>query len=169
MIKPTIIAAAFALLPSSYEQGDVRAVSEEISIVAANRIEAATLMALAYHESKLARLIMEGHCDQLPKGMRCDNGKALGVWQLHERACPAAWALATPNGGPEGQRESLHEQAKCAINLLRWNAKRGKGAAPSELRAAFAGYAARAWDWEGAEVREKTVERLLRRWPRKAP
>jgi hypothetical protein len=168
MIKPAIIVAAFALLPSSYEQGDVQAVSKEIAAVAANRVEAATLMALAYHETKLSKLVMEGHCDQLPKGMQCDGGKALGVWQLHKEACPAAWALATPNGGPEGQRESLHEQARCAIRLLRWNAKRGKGAAPSELRAAFAGYAARPWDWEGAEVREKTVERLLRKWPRKS-
>lgn len=166
MPTPAVIVAAFALLPSSYEQGDVQSVAEEISAAAANRVEAATLMALAYHESKLAKLIMEGHCDRLPKGMQCDSGKALGVFQLHEKACPAAWALATPNGGPDGQRESLHEQARCAIRLLRWNAKRGKGVAPSELRAAFSGYAARPWDWKGAEAREKTVDLLLKKWPR---
>lgn len=169
MIAPASIVAAFALLPSSYEQGDVAAVSEEIAIVSANRVEAATLMALAYHETKLAKLVMEGHCDQLPKGMQCDSGKALGVFQLHKEACPAAWALATPNGGPEGQRESLHEQARCAIRLLRWNAQRGKGVAPTPLHGAFSGYAAQDWNWKGAEERVHTVERLLKKWPRTVP
>jgi len=166
MITPSVIVAVFSLLPSSYEQGDVLAVSEEIAAVAANRVEAATLAALAWHETKLSRLVLEGHCDQLPKGMRCDGGRALGPWQLHQQACPKAWALATPNGGPEGQRESLREQARCAIRLLRWNGQRGKEHTPTPLHAAFAGYAAQRWTWPGAEVRVKTVEQLLKKWPR---
>jgi len=166
MIDPSVIEAAFASLPSAFEQAYVHEVSVEISKVAANRQEAMILVALAWHETKLARKVLEGHCSQLPKGMRCDSGRALGVWQLHHDACRDAWALATPNGGPEGQLESLPIQARCAVNHLRYNMRRGKDSAKTPIHAAFAGYAARTWDWPGADARVKTVEQLLQYWNR---
>ena len=163
-MTPAVILAAILLLPSRYARGDVQAVADEIGAVSANRDEAAALISLAWHETKFASAVMEGRCSDLhPRA--CDSGRALGVWQLHKQACTAAWALASPNGGTAGQRESLREQARCAIRLLRWNAKRGRDRARTPLHAAFAGYAARPWNWAGAEVRVATVRAVLRRMP----
>ena len=145
----------------------VRPVAEAIVEVARSRTEAAAMVALAYHESRFSDSVLRGACDELPKGMRCDEHKgvplARGAWQLHESACRTAWAF------PAGSVESLRAEARCVIRLLRWNAKRGKGVAPSDLRGAFAGYAARDWNWPGAETRERTVELLLKKWPRTPP
>jgi len=167
LIDPALILIALHSLPSAYEQGDLQAVADAIADVAKTRTEAAVLVALGWHETKFVKLAMEGHCDQLPKGMRCDNGKALGPWQLHQQACPAAWQLATPNGGPEGQVESLRVQAACAIRLLRYFGEKGREHTPTPTHAAFAGYAAHGWAWPGAEVRVQTVRRVLEHWPRK--
>jgi len=140
-----------------------RPVAEAIAEVSRTDAEASLLVALAYHESRLARFVIEGRCADGPRGQRCDGGKARGVFQLHQSACPEAWVLE------DGSTESMRAEARCAIRLLRWNAARGKGRAPSRLHAAFAGYAARDWNWSGAAKRVATALRIERTLMQAAP
>lgn len=65
--------------------------------------ERAALMAVAWHETRLAAYVTEGRCHEGPPGQRCDNGKARGPWQLH------GWCKAT---SPDGE-------AECAARMLR--------------------------------------------------
>ncbi|HEX7671403.1 MAG TPA: hypothetical protein VF395_17540 [Polyangiaceae bacterium] len=141
-----------------------RPVAEAIAEVARTNVEASMLLALAFHESGLARFVIEGRCADGPPGQRCDGGRARGVFQLHESACREAWKLE------DGSVPSIRAEARCAIRLLRWNADRGKDHTPSRLHAAFAGYAAREWNWDGAAKRVETaqkLERVLLRVPQK--
>lgn len=143
-----------------------RPVAEAIAEASRTNVEASMLLALAYHESGLARFVIEGRCADGPPGQRCDGGKARGVFQLHAAACPDAWKLDA------GSVESIHAEARCAIRLLRWNADRGKDHTPTRVHAAFAGYAAREWTWDGAAKRVETarkLEKALLRVPQKKP
>jgi hypothetical protein len=143
-----------------------RPVAEAIAEVARTNVEASMLIALAFHESGFARFVIEGRCADGPPGQRCDGGKARGVFQLHQSACPDAWKLQ------DGSAPAIRAEAHCAIRLLRWNADRGKDHAPSRLHAAFAGYAAREWNWDGAAKRVETarkLEKALSRLPQKKP
>ena len=143
-----------------------RPVAEAIAAVSRTNTEASLLIALAFHESGFARFVVEGRCADGPPGQRCDGGRARGVFQLHQSACPEAWKLEG------GSSQSVRAEAGCAIRLLRWNADRGKDHAPSRLHAAFAGYAAREWTWDGAAKRVETarkIERALSRAPLRKP
>lgn len=134
--------------------------ADAIAAAAKTRLEAAMLVALAFSETALSRDVQYGHCDALPAGQRCDNGKARGLFQLHEAACPAAYAL------PIGSPESLKTEALCAIRLLRWNAQRGREHTLTPEHAAFCGYAAKSWEWKGADARVRTTREILARWGR---
>jgi hypothetical protein len=141
-----------------------RPVAEAIAEASRTNVEASMLVALAHHESGFARFVIEGRCTQGPPGQRCDGGRARGVFQLHESACREAWGLV------DGSVESIRAEARCAIRLLRWNAERGKDRTPSRIHAAFAGYAARDWSWDGAAKRVETarkIEKALRRVPQR--
>jgi hypothetical protein len=131
-----------------------RPVTEAIAEAADTNAEASMLIALAFHESRLARFVIEGRCADGPPGQRCDGGKARGVFQLHQSACREAWSLE------DGSVASIRAEARCAIRLLRFNASRGKNYARSRLHAAFAGYAAREWTWDGAAKRVDTARRI---------
>lgn len=164
MLNAAIISAAMALLPSHYEQGDFRPIAEAIAAVAADKAEAAAMISLGWHETKFSRLVLEGRCHELPAGMRCDGGRALGPWQLHQAACPSAWVLATPTSSPEAQIASLPAQARCVVTLLRWGARRyGRSVEP--LLGAFGAYSTQGWQWSGAAARARTVGLVLKRWP----
>jgi hypothetical protein len=167
-----VLAAALSLSPYVGDKIDTpeqrstlyRPVAEAIAEVAKTKSEASILVALAFHESGFARFVIEGRCAQGPPGQRCDGGKARGVFQLHEAACREAWKLK------DGSVESIRAEARCAIGLLRWNAERGKDLTPTRVHAAFAGYAARGWDWDGAAKRVETarkIEKELQRAPQK--
>jgi hypothetical protein len=72
---------------------------------------AAGLAVIGHRESGWARYVAEG-CYQVPRrAPNCDGGRALGYWQLHRGACPAAWL------SPPWTRASLHEQVACAVRL----------------------------------------------------
>jgi hypothetical protein len=75
-------------------------------------LKAAVVLSVGYHESKWARYIIEGRCEEGPPGARCDNGSARGPFQQHLEACPLAYKY------PEASRESLHEEARCAVQLM---------------------------------------------------
>lgn len=45
--------------------------------------KAAWCVAQAWHETKLARYVLEDRCSDGPVGARCDAGRASGPWQVH--------------------------------------------------------------------------------------
>lgn len=102
-------------------------------------VVAAALVALGQHESTWARYIGEDRCPEGPEGMRCDpdaDGKprALGYWQLHRTACPAAWSLAP-------SLDRLFIEAECAAQAFALAADRCYGKNPDGVIAgALAGY-----------------------------
>ena len=133
-----------------------RPTAEAISEVATNRTEAAALIALGYHETGFARYVLDGHCEQGPVGARCDGGRARGPWQVWAW-CKAGWAA------PDGSREAIREQARCAVRLLRSSSAscarvcRSTGAGCRPLLAAFSGYAGRGCEWPRAAARVRTA------------
>lgn len=102
-------------------------------------VVAAALVALGQHESTWARYIGEDRCKDGPAGMQCDpdekgEPRALGYWQLHRSACPAAWQLP-----PSFDR--LFIEAECAANAFALAADRCFGKHPDGvMAAALAGY-----------------------------
>ena len=162
MSPAAVLLALLALPPSRLDVGEAPAarrarlepVAEAIAAAARSRSEVAILLALGKHESAFALLVQMGRCEEMPAGERCDHGLARGPWQLHELACRVAWTL------PAGSAESLREEAACAIRLLRWNAERGRHHALTPVHAAFAGYAARGWQWPGADRRVATAREI---------
>jgi len=118
---------------------------------------AAVITALAWHESRFARYVQAGQCETGPVGARCDNGKARGLWQQHQSACPQAWAT-TP-----GSAEDLQKGAQCASRLLGSALHRCRSRAPSVLFGAFSGYAGASCTWGHARKREATAWQFARR------
>ncbi len=123
-------------------------VARAIAEVSKNRTEAAALIAVAWHESKFSALVQANRCSELPYGMRCDNGKARSLFQLHKAACPAIW------DAPTSQHTRLG--AECAIKLLRWYREQC-----GSKQGAFGMYAARTCLWVGAEKRYATMTNVL--------
>lgn len=123
---------------------------------------AARVIALGEAESHFARYVMDGRCQDGPKGSRCDplHGRAqsLGPWQQRRRACPRAWAA------PLGSIEQLREQAKCADRLLRGASARcmRRGAVDPEA-AGFAGYRGIDCEWSGGARRARRSIQLRAR------
>ena len=126
---------------------------------------AARVVALGDVESHFARYVMNGRCQDGPKGSRCDpnhrgEAQSIGPWQQRRRACPAAWAA------PMGSVEQLRAQAKCADRLLRGAMRYCGKRAPSPEAASFAGY--RSWDcaWRGGPKRAEVSLRYRARLSR---
>lgn len=123
----------------------LRPVAEAIAAVAKNRTEAAALIALAQHETALARYVLDGYCEQGPVGARCDGGRARGAWQNHAW-CRELWA------GPANAPGRHLAGARCAVALLR------KGRAQcGSLAGAFGVYAGAGCGWRGGPARVRTV------------
>jgi hypothetical protein len=70
------------------------------------------LLSHSWHETKWGRLIVTGQCRRMPKGQRCDEGRARTVFQVHGW-CRGAFA------SPDGSRASLEAGARCAASMLR--------------------------------------------------
>ncbi len=169
MIGLSAVLAAMLSLPAYVGDRDLnpderealyQPIAYEISMVARTNSEGAILVALAWSESKFASAVVSGHCERMPAGQRCDGLRARGIYQIHRAACPSAWAE------PIGSTSSLRAETECAIRLLRYNAVRGRDHALTPVHASFAGYGARPWDWTGADVRVRTVKKLLANWGR---
>lgn len=84
-------------------------VAQAIVAVARTKDEAAFLAAQAWHETKLAALVVNGMCDLMPRGQQCDpdrHGAAQshGPWQAKHRWCDV---------------RSLESQAACALRMAR--------------------------------------------------
>src|SRR5690606_3297665 len=78
---------------------------------------ASILLALGRNETRFARYVIEGRCQDGPPGMRCDWSRRLnrpvarGPFQVHPW-CKAAWAP------PETSLESLVAGARCAVSYV---------------------------------------------------
>jgi hypothetical protein len=133
----------------------VSPVAEAISATARTPEEAAALIAVAWSETKFARLVLTGHCDQMPSGTRCDRGNARGPWQVH-KWCTAAW---TP---PDGSLESYLAAARCDLRALR-----GGLARCASWSGAFAGLLGRpVCAWDRAASYEQVQRTVLGWWSR---
>lgn len=126
--------------------------AQAIADTAKNERETAVLMSIAWHESHLARYILENRCSEGPVGERCDNGRARNFLQIHRVACPDAWKL------PWGSDESLRLEAQCAISLYHFGEHRCRSAS-----GAYGIYAGTSCAWSGSVSRHALSERLQRR------
>lgn len=72
------------------------------------------LITIAYKETRLAKNVGIGRCDLMPKGQRCDSGRAKTYFQLWDVACPAVWE----EGIQPGSQEELDIAATCAARLF---------------------------------------------------
>jgi hypothetical protein len=145
------LAAMLSLAPWVGDAGESPEAREARLAPYARAVDAATgslalraaLVALAWHETKMARYVTEGRCHDGPPGQRCDNGKARGPWQLH------GWCKATT---PEGE-------AVCAAGMLSYMLTRCDGDWPEAFGAYGTGGRCVA-----LTAREETRQRLLRRF-----
>lgn len=123
MTPTAILAALLALAPYHGDRHlsvDERRlllvpVADAIASTARDDKEAAFLIAQAWHETKFARLVLEGRCDEMPRGQRCDPDRkgrpqSVGPWQIKGRWCRGAGTL-------EGQ-------AACVMRLARGGRER---------------------------------------------
>lgn len=140
----------------SAREARLRPVAMAIAGAVKTEDEASAMLALGEHETHYAEHVLGGHCELMPKGERCDGGRARGPWQVHRDACPVSWQFAP------GDVNSLPVEAGCAIRLMRWNAQRGRDHTLTPLHAAFCGFAAKAWGWPGADDRVRTTREISR-------
>jgi len=75
------------------------------------RMLAVLLATQAWHETRLARYVLEGRCHDGPDGAQCDGGLARGPWQVHQW-CRAAW------DHEDGSLRSHEGGAYCALDLM---------------------------------------------------
>ncbi len=128
---------------------------------------ALALLGIAYHESGLAHYVGSGHCEDGPKGARCDNGKARTYLQVHQDTCPTVWLFE------EGSRAELEAAADCAVLIFKKAAqlcsdsdRKGQITRRASWSELFAKYGGRTCAWTGGVERELTkirVEQLLAR------
>lgn len=155
-LQAAILVALLRLPPFALDAESPDARSRRLADVAAaiaeashgDRLSAAAAVALGWTETKFAALVQEDRCHEMPRGQRCDGGRALGVWQLHRAACPAAWS----------ERGNLLLQARCAIRLLR----AGRYQCGS-LSGAFAFYGGRRCSWSGGFERAELTRKIFAR------
>jgi hypothetical protein len=165
---------SFSASPHDVETAKERKVRMSVvamSIVyAANRVAwplgawhmARTLTVHGYYESRYARHIHFGRC----KPKECDNGKARGLWQLHEAAArPLAWWMMgaaseiMTSQDLLGVTEEPAFRAAAALSTGAWRCINIKGA--NWLEGAFAGAAVgHGCKWSGAAKRIRTIRRL---------
>lgn len=113
-------------------------VAMTIAAVAKTPESAAALIAIARHESHLARYVLEGRCHEGPVNERCDNGRARGPWQVHP------WCPAT----------DLEGQARCVLGQFWWGYRHCGGL----YAGAFASLSGRgACTWSGSSKRIATM------------
>jgi hypothetical protein len=118
---------------------------------------AAALVTIGWHESKFAQAIGRGDCQSLPKGMRCDNGRARSYWQLWKVSCPAGWAEE------HGSSAELRQSSWCAARLLSSSYRFcfDDDVPLDPWARAFGRYAGRSCRWIGGSGRVRTMRRVL--------
>ena len=108
--------------------------------------EAAALIVQGHYESRFAKAILTGHCEQMPKGMQCDPDRhgvprARGMWQL--------WNFC--------KATDVNGEARCVMASMRMGLQRC-----SKWEGAFSALAGRGGcDWVGAPRRVQTMREVL--------
>jgi hypothetical protein len=123
-------------------------IAESIARVAKNDRQAALLIAQAHEDSKFARYVIEGRCSEGPPGVRCDEGRSYGVYQVSVRYCPD---------------RDLDGQARCALKAAGGGVERCHGRGVTPIHSLFVGLAGggRSCTWEGADQRVRTYRKVL--------
>lgn len=160
-VTAEIVLVALRALPAYPDQGDaaerdalLRPVAEVIvEATGGDLARASSLVAIGNAESAFARYVLEGRCKDGPKGARCDwnyrtrRNESRGPWQIKDW-CRQSW------DHPEGSRDALLGEAKCADQLVRraWAKCR-------TLDGIYAGYATgtRSCEWKHANRRRKVA------------
>jgi len=151
--EATLLAALLRLGPYSLEPADPTRewrLAQVAGVLAGYPREVAAGVAwIGWPESRYARYVWAG-CSKsiVPKrAPNCDEGRALGYWQLHQATCPAAW------GFPPWTTESLKAQVACAARLYQGAAPRCLVASGSQSRPQAFGcvWADRAWQPTGVQ------------------
>lgn len=143
------------LEPENERGGRLAMLAEAIDSVARSREQAALLIAMAVHESRLARYVAEGRCSEGPKGAQCDPlggvARSRGYWQNRKVSCRPGWAEEA------GSREELFAMAACSARLL-WGGYVRCGTAEGAFAAANGSTSCKA-PW--AKSRVRTYRRVL--------
>jgi len=122
-----------------------------------NRTRAAALVAVWKHESgNGARYVLEGRCQDGPRGARCDwdyklkRPKSITAFQV-QSWCTEAW------DAPHNSQEQLNAAARCVIRQWEGGRKRC-GKLVGDWAGGFAGLTGGACIWPGSAPRVKTME-----------
>jgi len=162
------VLAAMVVMPTWYQDVEetpeqradlLRPVALAIAQATDDRVEQAALVSLGWHESRWARYVLEGRCQDGPSGARCDNGRAVSPWQVWAVACPSAHAV------PADHPVVNERAAACAVRLLRGGRSRCRGLHPAgDWAGAFVAYGggASCQKQSGAE-RARTMQTVLPR------
>lgn len=131
-------------------------VAQTIADASTDTQEMAALATLAWHETRLARYVLEGRCKDGPASAQCDQGHARGPWQVWPW-CKDAYRYA------DGSAESRRAEARCALQMLGWGRKMcaDKGVAPG-WHSAYAGYRSLRCEELDAPKRLETHRRIAR-------
>ena len=121
-----VLAALLSLSPYSGDVAEsfesrtqlVDPVAAAIVAATSDTRERAFLVAQAWHETKLARYVLEERCQDGPAGAQCDEGRAIGPWQAHCREAHQAATL----------EERYVAGARCSLRQWRYGLARCKGA-----------------------------------------
>jgi len=137
----------------------LRPVAMAIALATEDRTEQAAMVALGWHESRWARYVVEGRCQDGPRGARCDNGRARSPWQVWAVACPSAHAV------PADHPVVNERAASCAVRLLRGGRNRCRGLNPAgDWAGAFSSYGRGAsCQWAPAAERVATMQTVWAR------
>ena len=157
-VDVAIVLKALQALPAYPDQGNAEARTVLLRPVAEAIVEAtggdvarvSALVAIGNAESTFARYVIEGRCKDGPKGARCDwnyklrRNESRGPWQV--RSWCQSWDY------PEGSREALFAEAKCADRMVR----RAWTKCKTQV-GIYAGYATngKSCEWKHAERRRK--------------
>ena len=161
-MTPAVILAALLRLAPWHQDHDapearralLEPIAAAIAATARSREEAAALVAVGWSETKFARAVLEGHCDRMPAGSRCDHGRARGPWQVHAW-CRDAWAL------PDGSPEAYTPAARCVLRALRGGLQRCSSW-HGAMAALLGGGGCR--DFARADAYEQTMRTVLGWW-----
>jgi hypothetical protein len=122
--------------------------------------QAAALIALAHHETGLAKYVGDGNCLAGPVGMQCDPDKftgiprARGYWQHWKVSCPKLWKTEP------GSREELFVGARCTAGKLTGAYYRCASRNPNVWAGAFSGFRSITCDWKPATERANSMNHV---------
>jgi hypothetical protein len=122
---------------------------------------AIAFIAIGYHESGFAPYVGEDRCHDGPKGARCDNGRALGYWQLHRNTCAAAWD--SPHA--PGSYARLVVELRCVVRAFS-SAHRICNENAIDWAYVFGRYGGRQCAWVGGKTRAFTMLRVSKLYER---